>query len=127
MNGEKPSESMERPLEVLCAVQLGFASLVLALIAIPLRPVVIKPQLLGVVILAIVFGLLFTSFLLIMILRGQNYHPLFYRAPFCLPRDSPDPAKDPDFSPSQADAAIIADDGHNIAVATTRPELVQKR
>jgi len=78
MNGEKPSESMERPLEVLCAVQLGFASLVLALIAIPLRPVVIKPQLLGVVILAIVFGLLFTSFLLIMILRGQNWARLLF-------------------------------------------------
>lgn len=78
MHTEKSPESMERPLEVLCAVQLGFASLVMALITIPLRPAVIKPQLLGFTILAIVFGLLFTSFLLIMILRGQNWARLLF-------------------------------------------------
>jgi len=91
MNTEKTPETMERPLEVLCAVQLGFASLVVALISIPLNPAVIKPQLLGFTILAIVFGLLVTSFLLIMILRGQNWARLlfiilfFIGVPFAFP------------------------------------------
>jgi hypothetical protein len=78
MNADKSSASMERPIDVLCAVQMGFTSLVLALIVIPFRHVVIKPQLLGFVILAIIFISLFITFLLIMILRGQNWARLLF-------------------------------------------------
>lgn len=78
MSEEKPLESMERPREVECAVQMAFVSLVLALIAIPFRPAFVKPEMLGFMILGIIITVLFTSFLLIMILRGQNWARLLF-------------------------------------------------
>ena len=78
MDGQRTQESQGRPIEVLCAVQLAFASLAVALIATPLRPGVLKPHLLGFLILGMVLTLLFTSFLLIMILRGQNWARLVF-------------------------------------------------
>jgi hypothetical protein len=91
MREGKPPESLERPREVECAVQMAFASLVLALIAIPFRPAIVKPHMLGFMILGIIVTLLFTSLLLIMILRGHNWARLvfivlfFIGLPFAFP------------------------------------------
>lgn len=78
MNEQKTPESKDRPTEVLCAVQLAFASLVVALIAIPLQPGVMKSQSLGFLILVMASSLLFTSFILFMIWRGQNWARLLF-------------------------------------------------
>jgi hypothetical protein len=91
MDEEKPLRFMERPREVVYAIQLVFASLVLGLIAVPFRPDIIKNQLLGFIIIGVIFSLLFTSFLLIMIFRGKNWArllfiiPLFIGLPFAFP------------------------------------------
>jgi hypothetical protein len=91
MEEEKPRVFMERPREVVWAIQLIFASLVLGLIAVPFRPEIIKNQLIGFMIISVIFSLLFTSFLLIMIFHGKNWArllfiiPLFIGLPFAFP------------------------------------------
>jgi hypothetical protein len=78
MSEEKPPESLERPIEVFYAFWLIIASLVLGIIAFPLRPEVVKPQLLVVTIIAFLLTLAFTVFLFVMILRGKNWARLLF-------------------------------------------------
>src|SRR5574340_560235 len=85
MDAEKPPASMERPREVVYAMRLTIASLVLALVAFPLRrPEVIKSHLMVLGIFAIFLTLSFTVFLIFMILRGQNWARLLYITLFFL-------------------------------------------
>lgn len=78
MSEEKLPESLERPIEVAYAFWLIIASLVLGIIAFPLRPEVVKPQLLVVAIIAFLLTLAFTVFLFVMILRGKNWARLLF-------------------------------------------------
>jgi hypothetical protein len=79
MDAEKPSESKERPREVIYAIRLTIASLVLAIIAFPLRrPEAMKSHLIIVGIFGIFLTLSLTVFLIFMILRGQNWARLLY-------------------------------------------------
>lgn len=91
MSAEKLPESLERPIEVQYAFWLIIASLVLGLIALPLKPAVVKPQLIVVTIFAFLLTLAFTVFLFVMILRGKNWARLLFLTffligfPFSLP------------------------------------------
>jgi len=87
----KPPEFRERPKEVVYATRFMIASLVLAVIAFPLRGAELKPQLWFIGIFAIVLTAIFTLFLLFMILGGRNWARLLYVTlffiglPFSLP------------------------------------------
>jgi hypothetical protein len=91
MNEEKPREILERPREVLYAFWLTIASLPLGIIAVTLRPDVVKSQILVFTIMGFLFSLSCTLFLFVMILRGQNWARLLYLiifiigAPFAFP------------------------------------------
>ena len=82
---------MERPKEVIYAIRMTIASLVLALIAFPLNRPVIKSHLIILGVFAIFLTLSFTVFLIFMILRGQNWARLlyitlfFFGLPFAVP------------------------------------------
>lgn len=88
---EKPPESLVRPVEVLYAFWLIIASLAMGVIALPLKPEAVKPQLLVVTIIAFLLSLAFTVFLFVMILRGKNWARLLFLTfflvgfPFALP------------------------------------------
>ncbi|RJR32951.1 MAG: hypothetical protein C4567_17645 [Deltaproteobacteria bacterium] len=88
---EKQPELRERPKEVVYATRFMIASLVLAVIAFPLRGAELKPQLWFIGIFAIVLTIIFTLFLLFMILGGRNWARLLYVTlffiglPFSLP------------------------------------------
>jgi len=78
MNAENPPEAGGRPPEVLYALRLAFASLAVALIAMPFGPPVAKPQLWVIKIIGLILTLSFTTFLLIMILRGRNWARMLF-------------------------------------------------
>ena len=85
MNAEGFPASLDRPAEVIYAVRLTIASLVLALVAFPLKgPAMIKPSPIILGIFAIFLTLSFTGFLIFMILRGQNWARLLYITLFFL-------------------------------------------
>jgi hypothetical protein len=85
MNEERPPAPNERPREVIYAIRLTIASLVLTVIAFPLRrPEVIKSHLIILGVFAIFLTLSFTIFLIFMILRGQNWARLLYITLFFL-------------------------------------------
>jgi hypothetical protein len=88
---DKPPEFRERPKEVVYATRFMIASLVVGVIAFPLRGAELKPQLWFIGIFAIVLTVIFTLFLLFMILGGRNWARLLYVTlffiglPFSLP------------------------------------------
>ena len=85
MHEERPPASMDRPREVIYAFRLLIASLALTVIALPLkRPEIMKSHLIIFAILGIFLTLSFTVFLILMILRGQNWARMLYLTLFFL-------------------------------------------
>ncbi|MHB8070027.1 MAG: hypothetical protein ACYDIC_19215 [Desulfobaccales bacterium] len=85
MNLEGVPASMERPREVVYAVRLAYASLVLTLVAFPLRrPEFIKSHLPVLGIFALFVALSVSCIIILMILRGQNWARLLFITLFFL-------------------------------------------
>lgn len=79
MNLEEVPASMERPKEVVYAVRLAITSLILTLVAFPLRrPELIKSHLPILGIFALFIALSVSGFIIFMILRGQNWARLLF-------------------------------------------------
>lgn len=79
MNPEGVPASMERPREVVYAVRLAIASLVLTLIAFPLRrPEMVKSDLFILGGFALILALSVSFLLILMILHGKNWARLLF-------------------------------------------------
>jgi hypothetical protein len=92
MNYEKPPDALERPREVLYAVQLTCASLALEFVSfIFKRSDSLEPQTWALGMAALIIGALFSGFILFMIWHGRNWARLLYLilffigAPFAFP------------------------------------------
>ena len=85
MNLTEVPASMERPQEVVYAVRLAIASLVLTLIAFPLKkPEVLKSHLFILGIAGLIVAMSISLVIILMILRGQNWARLLYVTLFFL-------------------------------------------